>query len=61
MKKHFMYKLIIFVSFTLLLSACGTGGENTSEKDQGSDGDKKALRVVTDAAFAPFEYMDKGK
>lgn len=61
MGKKFMLMFVMLLSFTLLLSACGTGGDKTSEKENGSDGAKKTLRVVTDAAFAPFEYMDKGK
>ncbi|PLR96927.1 basic amino acid ABC transporter substrate-binding protein [Bacillus sp. T33-2] len=41
----------------LVLSACGT-----SQTSGGGSGDsKKTLRVVTDAAYAPFEYMEKGK
>ncbi|MED5100029.1 basic amino acid ABC transporter substrate-binding protein [Niallia circulans] len=47
----------LFISIVLVLAACGTGSEKAN-----SDGDgKKKLRVVTDAAYAPFEYMDKDK
>ncbi|UQZ74656.1 basic amino acid ABC transporter substrate-binding protein [Niallia circulans] len=47
----------LFISIVLILAACGTGSEKAN-----SDGDgKKKLRVVTDAAYAPFEYMDKDK
>jgi len=47
----------LFMSIFLVLAACGTSSEKAN-----SDGDgKKKLRVVTDAAYAPFEYMDKDK
>ncbi|WP_042460406.1 basic amino acid ABC transporter substrate-binding protein [Neobacillus dielmonensis] len=46
--------VVISVVFLLLLSACGTS-------KTGGDGDKKTLRIVTDAAYAPFEYQDKGE
>lgn len=55
-----MKKLSIFIiaaALMLIISACGT-----SKVNNGSDGEeKKPLRVVTDAAYAPFEYMDKDK
>ncbi|MCP8615445.1 basic amino acid ABC transporter substrate-binding protein [Salirhabdus salicampi] len=59
MKKSF---LLIFASLILVLAACGTS-ENGENDGQGSDGgdEKEKLRVVTDAAYAPFEYMDKGE
>lgn len=47
----------LFISIVLVLAACGTG----SEKANSDGGGKKKLRVVTDAAYAPFEYMDKDK
>jgi ABC-type amino acid transport substrate-binding protein len=60
-KKKFMLVLTMFISFTILLSACGAGGDKAAPTEKGSNAGKKTLRVVTDAAFAPFEYMDKGK
>ncbi|MED1471325.1 basic amino acid ABC transporter substrate-binding protein [Bacillus salipaludis] len=58
MKKVKIFSTILVVALMCVLSACGT-----SEKTNGSaKGDqKKTLRVVTNAAYAPFEYMDKGK
>ncbi|WP_077620519.1 basic amino acid ABC transporter substrate-binding protein [Bacillus sinesaloumensis] len=52
-----MKKLAIFsVLFVLLfLAACGTS--DTS----GSDGEKKTLKVMTDAAYPPFEFMEGDK
>lgn len=47
----------LFMAAVLLLAACGTG----SEKANGDRAGKQKLRVVTDAAYAPFEYMDKDK
>jgi glutamine transport system substrate-binding protein len=60
-----MKKLSIFIiaiALMLIISACGTSKVNNDEGKNGSDGEeKKTLRVVTDAAYAPFEYMDKDK
>jgi glutamine transport system substrate-binding protein len=51
MKKRFI--AIVLAAITMLIvSACGTSG---------SGGNKKELRVVTDAAYAPFEYMEGDK
>ncbi|WP_445489950.1 basic amino acid ABC transporter substrate-binding protein [Niallia sp. 03133] len=54
-KKGTLFALLM--TFVLILAACGTSKD---EGSNGSDG-KKKLRVVTDAAYAPFEYMDKNK
>lgn len=54
MKNLKMVTTVLLVSLSLILSACGT-----SKTD--GDGEKKTLRVVTDAAYAPFEYQDKGE
>lgn len=43
------------LSFTLILSACGTSDSKNDSEDT-----KKTIRVVTAAEYAPFEYMDKG-
>ena len=45
---------VLVLSMLFVLSACGT-----SKTTGGSE--KKTIRVVTDAAYAPFEYQDKGK
>jgi glutamine transport system substrate-binding protein len=54
-KKSSIFSLILLTVCIFLLAACGTS------KTGGSDGEKekKPLRVVTDAAYAPFEYLDK--
>jgi glutamine transport system substrate-binding protein len=57
MKKMKLVTVLMVLSLAFVLSACGTSKTNGS-----ANGDeKKTLRVVTDAAYAPFEYQDKGK
>ena len=60
MRKRFGAMFILLISFALLLSACGTSTKETASEGTDSKETKKTLRVVTDAAYAPFEYMDKG-
>ncbi|HAQ06705.1 MAG TPA: basic amino acid ABC transporter substrate-binding protein [Bacillus bacterium] len=55
MRKRFLAILIVFA--TVLVSACGTSKTGSN----GVEGEKKELRVVTDAAYAPFEYMEGDK
>ena len=57
MKKLNIFITIIILSLAFILSACGTTKTSGSEKNN----EMKTIRVVTDAAYAPFEYMDKGK
>lgn len=62
MKKFKFLITIMILSLAAILSACGTGktsSDNSSSSN--ANGDKKTLRVVTDASYAPFEYMDKGQ
>ena len=56
MRKRFMLMLVLLLSITISLSACGTDGKKNEAKDT-----TKTLRVVTAAEYAPFEYMDKGE
>lgn len=59
MKKWF--KLLIFILVTgLVLAACGQSATN-GNGDGDDKKDRKVLRVVTDAQYAPFEYMDGDK
>lgn len=60
MRKKLSIMFVLFLSFSLILSACGTGKESSNDEGNNSQDTKKTLRVVTDAAYAPFEYMDKG-
>jgi glutamine transport system substrate-binding protein len=57
MKKFNIFITIMVFSLAFVLSGCGTTKTSGSTKSN----EKKTLRVVTDAAYAPFEYMDKGK
>lgn len=56
-KKYFIFSL--FLAFILILSACASGSSSGDSEKAGSS--KKTLRVVNDAQYAPFEYIDKGK
>lgn len=63
MKKRLFFLLAIFSSLLLILSACGTAQKTettTGGTDEGEDTTevKKTLRIVTDAAYAPFESLD---
>lgn len=59
MKKRF-FAIALMAITALIVSACGTS--KTSETSgTGSEVEKKELRVVTDAAYAPFEYMEGDK
>jgi glutamine transport system substrate-binding protein len=62
MKKLSGLMFMLVMALTLVLSACGTEKASNEEGKNGSDGEEKeVLRVVTDAAYAPFEYQDKGE
>lgn len=51
----------IVLILAVFLTACGTSGESGSETESNNEGETKTLRVVTDAAYAPMEYQDKGE
>jgi glutamine transport system substrate-binding protein len=55
MSKRFL-AIVMLAIMALVVSACGT-----SSDEAGSGAEKKELRVVTDAAYAPFEYMEGDK
>jgi glutamine transport system substrate-binding protein len=61
MKKVKILIAFLVLSLAFVLSACGTAKTNGSEKNAKENKEVKTLRVVTDAAYAPFEYMEKGK
>ena len=54
-KKTLLFSLFMLILF--VLAACGSAKETNGE----GESTKKTLRVVTDAAYAPFEYMEKDK
>ncbi|MFB6469459.1 basic amino acid ABC transporter substrate-binding protein [Cytobacillus sp. Hz8] len=58
MKRLSFLMVAMLVSISLILSACGTKEASKDEKsDGGASKETKTLRVVTDAAYAPFESM----
>lgn len=61
MKKVKGITTIMIVALALMLSACGTSKTTSGNQQSSGNSEKKTLRVVTDAAYAPFEYQDKGK
>ncbi|MGG3739101.1 basic amino acid ABC transporter substrate-binding protein [Aeribacillus pallidus] len=54
MKKGVLLGIIMMMVFALI--GCGQ-----ASSDQASGGDVQKVVVATDAAFAPFEYMEKGE
>jgi glutamine transport system substrate-binding protein len=58
MKKFTKISFLMILMAAAILSGCGT-----SEKTSGGSGDssEKTLKVVTNAAYAPMEYMDGDK
>ncbi|MBT2640786.1 basic amino acid ABC transporter substrate-binding protein [Bacillus sp. ISL-41] len=56
MKKRF-FAIVMMAITALVVSACGS----SSSGGTGSEAEKKELRVVTDAAYAPFEYLEGDK
>jgi polar amino acid transport system substrate-binding protein len=59
-KKFNALLTIMVLTFAFILTACGTS-KTSSDNSNAASGKDKTLRVVTDAAYAPFEYQDKGK
>ncbi|WP_423409442.1 transporter substrate-binding domain-containing protein [Heyndrickxia sp. MSNUG] len=59
MKKRF-FAILLMAMTALIVSACGTS-KTSDTSGTGSEAGKKELRVVTDAAYAPFEYMEGDK
>jgi glutamine transport system substrate-binding protein len=52
---------ILAVVLALLTALAACGGKSAEPSSSSSGETKKKIIVGTDAAFAPFEYMDKGK
>jgi glutamine transport system substrate-binding protein len=53
--------LAVVLALLTALAACGKSAEPSSSSSSGKGETKKKIIVGTDAAFAPFEYMDKGE
>jgi glutamine transport system substrate-binding protein len=60
MKNFKLFATFMVMAFMLILTACGTSETSGNGADSDKE-EKKPLRVVTDAAYAPFEYQDKGE
>lgn len=58
MKKNLILLWSLILAFALFLTACGTAEETSGAS---SSDEKKTLRVVTNAAYAPMEFLDKGE
>jgi polar amino acid transport system substrate-binding protein len=58
MKKGLIVAVV--AALFMALAACGKSTETSSSSGNGGEAKKKII-VGTDAAFAPFEYMEKGK
>lgn len=64
MKKSMKKTLLsIIAGSALVLSACGSGEtkKDSSDESGAKTEEAKVLNVGTEATFAPFEFMDKGK
>lgn len=61
MKKFKLFTTFLVMAFILILTACGSSETSGNGGDSDKEKEKKTLRVVTDAAYAPFEYLDKGE
>ncbi|WP_374722601.1 basic amino acid ABC transporter substrate-binding protein [Peribacillus tepidiphilus] len=61
MKKITGWSFVLLLAVMMMLAGCGTKEADTTAKGEEKPEEKKTLRVVTDAAYAPFEYMDKGE
>ncbi|RDW18863.1 basic amino acid ABC transporter substrate-binding protein [Oceanobacillus chungangensis] len=61
MKKRSLLFLVIITTFILILSACGTNSSEDATTEGEESSGKNSLRIVTNAAYAPFEYFDGDK
>lgn len=59
LKKTSLVMLIVITSLVLIMAGCGKDKEVTTTSDEGSN--EKTLRVVTDAAYSPMEYLEGDK
>ena len=50
--KKWMLSLTLLCAFMVVLAGCGSSDDSSGEE-------KKTLKVLTNAAYAPMEYMDK--
>lgn len=52
--------LSLILALVLALTGCASGSSSGSSSSSGSAPAKKTLRVVNDATYPPFEYLNKG-
>ncbi|MBD3108791.1 basic amino acid ABC transporter substrate-binding protein [Bacillus sp. AGMB 02131] len=52
--KKWMLSLTLLCAFLAILAGCGSSDDSSGEGEE-----KKTLKVLTNAAYAPMEYMDK--
>lgn len=61
MRRLSKLSVVPILALTLILGACGSD-EPTNDSSGSGDGEaKEKLRIVTDGAYAPMEYMDNGE
>lgn len=52
--KKWILSLVMMCAFLAVLAGCGTSDDSSGDGEE-----KKTLKVLTNAAYAPMEYMDK--
>ena len=60
MKKRMIVITSLILMAILLLTACGSAEEAAGDNETNASEEKRTLKVVTNAAYAPMEYLDKG-
>ncbi|MCM3784591.1 basic amino acid ABC transporter substrate-binding protein [Neobacillus mesonae] len=53
------FGVILLVLFVVVLSACGNEGDVTATDTGGAEETADIVKIATDAAYAPMEFMDK--
>lgn len=51
-------RFILLMGLVLMVSACGANETGSKNSENNGGNEKKTLRLVTDAAYAPMEYMN---
>ncbi|MGM9922723.1 MAG: basic amino acid ABC transporter substrate-binding protein [Bacillus sp. (in: firmicutes)] len=55
--KKFTMSFMLLCAFLMVLSGCGNSDQTSGKNKE----EKKILRVVTNAAYSPMEFIDKGE
>ena len=61
MKKSIMLLFVFVIAFGIIAAGCGSNNDTSNANDSGSAAGAETIKVATDAAYAPMEFMDKGK